>query len=247
MNKIAIFYMIGQYNDRWIEDFYYDQMSYIQQIGLYDACEFIDVFVKGRNPLPQLGDKFNNVTYLGDLEEDRIHNKKQYRAYNHIQQRMWLFANANPDYKVLFFHSFGISHTDPSRKQYRYAWRKYMEKLVLGEWQDCLRLLTYYDCVGTDWLETAWYKEETVGIRAPHYQGFFWWANASYLKTLDPLFCYQPIELQQYLCEQWIGSGNPKAFNFYKSRGNPYLYEVNPPFDEIIAQTKQHLLDLKNN
>jgi hypothetical protein len=25
---------------------------------------------------------------------------------------MWVFSNANPEYKVLFFHSIGVSHGD---------------------------------------------------------------------------------------------------------------------------------------
>lgn len=238
--------MIGQYSDRWKEDFFDKQMSLLYNSGLYDNIKFIEIFVKGSKALPALPTKVNNLTYLGDLEEERSNHKKLYRAYNYIQQRMWCFSQANPDYKVLFFHSLGVSHSDPLTMNNKLKWKDYMETLLIKNWNYSIDLLDYYDCVGTEYIPFATYKDETIQFLAPHYQGFFWWANTSYLKKLDPTYFYQDVEWQPYLCELWIGTGNPKAYNFYNSWLNHYIHEINPPYEEILSKTKNHLKELRN-
>jgi hypothetical protein len=246
MSKIAVFYMIGQYSPRWKEDFFDNQMSLLYNTGLHDEIKFIEIFVKGDQPLSALPSKVNNLTYLGDIEEERSYHRKLYRAYNYIQQRIWCFAQANPDYKVLFFHSLGVSRSDPTVLKYKLKWKDYMETLLIKNWKQCVDLLDHYDCVGTEYIPFATYKEETIQFEAPHYQGFFWWANTNYLRKLDPTYFYQDVEWQPYLCELWIGSGKPKAYNFYTSWLNHYMHEINPPYEEILNSSTQHLKELNN-
>lgn len=238
--------MIGQYNDRWKEDFFDKQMALLYNSGLHDNIKFMEIFVKGNKTINGLPTKVNNITYLGDLEEERSYHKKLYRAYNYIQQRMWCFSQANPDYKVLFFHSLGVSHSDPATMNNKLKWKEYMETLLIKNWNYSIDLLDYYDCVGTEYIPLATYKNETIQFSAPHYQGFFWWANTSYLKTLDPTYFYKDVEWQPFLCELWIGTGNPKAYNFYNSWLNHYIHEINPPYEEILLKTKNHLKELHN-
>jgi hypothetical protein len=151
-----------------------------------------------------------------------------------------------PDYKVLFFHSLGVSRSDPTVLKYKLKWKDYMETLLVKNWKQCVDLLDHYDCVGTEYIPVATYKEETIQFEAPHYQGFFWWANTNYLKKLDPTYFYQDVEWQPYLCELWIGSGKPKAYNFYTSWLNHYMHEINPPYEEILNSSTQHLKELNN-
>jgi|DEB19_MinimDraft_3_1074340.scaffolds.fasta_scaffold01007_4 hypothetical protein len=257
MTKLAVFYMIGQFgNPRWKEDFFDDQMNLLKTSGLYDNIEHIDIFVKSNTntkdmsyiSMSDLPGKTNNLTYLGDLEEETPHNRKMYRAYNQIMQRMWLFSQANPDYKLLFFHSLGLSHNDPIIIERKYKWRKYMETLVVNNWRQSVDLLNFYDCVGTEYIQTATFDGGRIQFTAPHYQGYFWWANANYIAKLNPLYFYQTVEWQPYLCELWIGSGNPKAYNYYNSWLNQYFHDnLNPPFQEIIMNTERHLMELKND
>lgn len=247
MSKIAIFYMIGQYGDNWKSDFYDHQINLLKTSGLYDQVQFIDIYVKGKTPITDLPEKVNNVTYLGELEEDRPTNKKLYRAYNYIQQRIWHFSQANPDYKILFFHSLGVSHTNNNFKKNKYAWRRYLETLLIENWQTCIELLDYYDCVGSDYTPIASYANETITISAPHYQGFFWWTNSRYIKTLDPTYFYQNVIWQSWLCELWIGTGNPKAYSFFNSNLNHYIDEINPPYESILKICHENLDFLKKN
>lgn len=239
--------MIGQYGSRWEEDFFNRQMNLLYETGLYDNIQFLDLYVKGREPILNLPDKVNHITYLGELEEDVPRNQKLYRAYNYIQQKMWHFSHANPDYKILFFHSLGVSHQhNPIILHRKMKWLEYMEKLLIRNWRDNIELLNFYDCTGTEYIPLATFKEETIQFYAPHYQGFFWWANANYIKKLDPLYFYQDVEWQAYLCELWIGSGNPKAFNFHNSWKNQYYDEIDPPFEEILINAKNHIRELKD-
>lgn len=245
--------MIGQYGEeaQW-KSMYYSQLNALGQSGLYDNIEFIDIFVKGNQPLSlqDLPDKINNITYLGDLEEERPTNRKLYRAYNQIMQRIWAFSNANPEYKVLFYHSIGVSHVDPNIIKRSTVHREYMQELIINYWEDCINILNHYDCVGTEYIPIAVFgSKEEYQLTAPHYQGFFWWANASYLKTLDPCYFYQDVPWQPYLCELWIGSGNPKAYNFYNTWRNRYYHDLDAdiPYESIIQNARNHLTEIQND
>lgn len=243
--KIAIFYMIGQFgeSDNWIS-MYNDQIDALKESGLYDATQFIELFVKGQSPvsIENIYDKVNNITYMGDLEEDRSTNRKLYRAYVQIMQRIWAFSNANPEYKVLFFHSIGVSHSDDGIHKRSAEFRKYFEKLVIHHWKECVEILDHYDCAGPEYIPNATFRGGEIQFAAPHYQGFFWWANANYLKQLDPCYFYQNVSWQPYLCELWIGSGNPKAYCFYNTWRNRYFDDLGDiPYDQIIENTKNHL------
>jgi hypothetical protein len=43
--------MIGQYGDNW-KAMYNEQIDCLKNSGLYDNVEFIDLFVKGMDPIP---------------------------------------------------------------------------------------------------------------------------------------------------------------------------------------------------
>lgn len=244
--KIAIFYMIGQYGDNW-ESLYNEQVLRIRESGLYDNCEFIELFVKGRSPITidTILDKVNNITFLGDLEEERPTNKKLYRAYNQIMQRMWAFSYANPEYKLLFFHSLGVSHSDQDISRRSADFRRYFETLLIDNWKQCIELLDYYDCAGAEYVPDAIFRFGDIRFPAPHYQGFFWWATAKYLKRLDPVYFNQDVDWQPYLCELWIGSGNPKAYCFYETKRNRYVHDLGDiPYDQIFEDTRKHINEL---
>jgi len=246
MQKIAIFYLIGQFSEQWEENFYIPQIERLKSSGLYDQCQFIDIFVKGNQPLSYVPDKTNHVMYIGELEEDRKSNRKLYRAYNYIQGRIWQFSISNPDYKILFFHSLGVSKSNTVFSKNKLAWRKYLETLLIDNWKLCTDLLDYYECVGTDYISYAAYNNEQVKFYAPHVQGFFWWTTSNYFKKLDLNYLYQEVDWQSWLCELFIGTGKPKICNLHYSGLNHYNSEfTSPPYDEILNRYHKHLIELK--
>jgi len=239
--------MIGQYggDDNW-NALYDEQINSIKTSGLYDNIEFIDLFVKGQSPvsLDKISDKVNNITYLGDLEEDRPTNRKLYRAYNQIMQRIWAFSAANPEYKILFFHSLGVSRDSEIGKRSA-QFRMYFEKILIHNWKDCINALEHYDCAGVEYIPLATFRGGEIEFPAPHYQGFFWWANANYLNKLDPTYFNQNVQWQPYLCELWIGSGNPKAYSFYNTWRNRYYDDLGDvPYQEILEKSRKHFSEL---
>jgi len=238
MNKIAAFYLIGQFGDNW-KELYNHQINLLEKNGLYNNLEFIDIYVIGKEPLPSIRDKFNNVTYLGYLEEEIPSNKKLYRADKTIFKNIWSFSKLYQDYKILFYHALGVSSPKNS-------WRTYLENINIGYWKECVELLNYYECVGTEYVPLASYKNHTIEFPAPHYQGGFWWANANYIKRLDPFYFHAPVEIQQFLGELWIGTGSPKAYSFYNTglEKNLSLIDVDYPYTDILFNARKHLKQL---
>jgi hypothetical protein len=251
MDKLAVFYALGSFgNPNWKEHFFQDQMNVLRDCSLYDNIQFIDIFFDSDPleyiPIEEIPDKTNNLVYYRSKEEFKSTNSKKYNHLNSTQQKIWTFAHANPEYKILFFGSHGVTHYhNPEWYARKYKWRKYMEALVIRNWRQSIELLNYYDCVGTDLVEDAVYGNGAVHFRAPHYQGHFWWANAEYIKKLDPLYCYQDVGWQPWLCELWIGSGNPNFYSYYQSGLNQYLHDIDPPYADIVQSTENHLMRLR--
>lgn len=103
------------------------------------------------------------------------------------------------DDPVLYAHSKGASDPSPINV----AWRRSMTRLVVAGWRDCLDWLSSVDAVGCHWLTP---EEHPELVTSPFFGGNFWWATASYLRTL-PRLEYRT----RWDAESWIGLGNPKV------------------------------------
>lgn len=234
MEKIAIFYHVYQYGD-W-ENIHTNQIIKLQHSGLYDAAQY--VHIAGLNKEIRLPFYLHKANYeCNDNVTSEFNTLKS--LYN--------FSVENPEYKCLFIHSKGVTWSNPAfeeipvrhsnfpvsnhKKIYDYAsrWRHYMEHFVIKKWQKCLSLLNEYDCVGTEWETKAYFKAQTMEIS--FYSGNFWWANANYIRTLELNFIensdfYLHGLDNRHSCEVWIGTKNPKAFNFYNSNKNLYMERI---------------------
>jgi hypothetical protein len=206
MDKIAIFYALDHSeNPYWKENFFNHHMDLIRACGLYEKIQFIEIYINCpsniRNSnyisLSDIPSKTNNLVYLGNLEEEKAHNKKMFRSYNHIQQRIWTFSRVHPEYKILFFYSLGE----------HYLGRK-IGMFPIMNWKQCIELLNYHDCV----------KIEYENLENGPYQEFFWWANAKHLAKLDPMYFYASTNQQSY--KNWIIT---KGNNFCAFRFNATL------------------------
>lgn len=250
-DKIAIFYVIAQIGNWWKDEFYTKQIDRLVSSGLYDQIEFIDIMVGGGyEPLPHLPSKVRDVMYL----QPKILNVNKF--YKHI----WEFCNLNPDYKILFFHSLGISYETHPQVKYKLSFKDYLEYFSLDNWEKCTELLNFYDCVGNEYNEEAVfypegfndsligvdeslpeYKNKIKRFYSPHFQGGFWWANSNYIKQLDPNFLNQDVYYKNYLNELWVCSKPHKAYSFYDSGLNYYVYDLNFSREDIILNTQNHL------
>lgn len=243
--KIAAFYIVAQsnINGDWEKTHFTEQINVLKDSHLYENIEFIDLIVKGKEPLREVPSKVNNIYQFGD----KTNLNNTYGSFWGMKF-IWEFCRKNPDYKILIFNSIGISSSDPEYLKNKRAWRKYLEYCNITRWKECIELLDYYDCVGTDYLSHAVYRNGEICIYAPHYQGGpFCWANASYIARLDPDYLTQNVEWAYYLGELWIGSKDPNAYNIHTSNVNHYLCEYKPDFNLIKDKMEKDLYFLKNN
>lgn len=109
------------------------------------------------------------------------------------------------DYEVLYAHTKG-AHDDSDMNA---AWRRSMTRKLVYGWEECTELLAGgYDTAGCHLLTPEGYRDHhpRMNYRSMVYGGNFWWARASYLRTL-PL----PGSENRHQGEEWIGLGHPKA------------------------------------
>jgi len=241
-NKIAVFYTIGQTNN-WEEEFYTFQLNRLQNSTFYKNIDFIDINVVGDClPLPFILDKTRNIIYGKSYKNNSLN------WHKHIYD----FCVNNPDYKIFQFHSLGVSYNEGDYKDNKSIFKNYLETLLIDNGEYCNNLLDYYDVVGTDLVKNAIFyngvnwrdndaEEKAIKFYAPHFQGGFWWATSKYISNLDLNYLNQEVPYQRYLSELWLGSNNPKIYNFYSSNQNHYIEKVDPPYKFILENTKEHL------
>ena len=198
--KIAIFYHIAQMG---MGAFIYQQQIHrLYASGLIGAADYIHFGVNGNQEL------FNVPN-----------NTKVIYNQNHKEETETLmllrdFCKKNLDYKILYFHTKGVTKESLNGE----SWRLYMEYFVIDKWKECIEYLNNYDAVGsnlkilgpTTWSDgtQSWEKEGTQ-----HFVGNFWWANASYVNTLNDEFLKSDFRLDR---EFWIGTGNGKMKSLYQ-------------------------------
>lgn len=141
----------------------------IRYSGLFDKS-IINVCITGDNDL--------NV-YIEKGTSDILHHNIKY--HNLGDSSRWEFPtlqfmedNINEGDKVLYIHNLGAT----GDSIYKQSWRKYLTYFNIEKWEECIKALDNgYDTCGVD------FRTNPV----PHYSGNFWWANASYLKTLPKI------------------------------------------------------------
>jgi hypothetical protein len=239
VKNIAVFYLIGQFESWWDTDFYLPQIELLKKSGLYENIDFIDIFVAGgKSALPVIPDRIRNISYCSvPLKEE-----------SQAMQAIWDFASNNPGYKILFFHSEGVTHLHRTTKENKLAWRRHLEYCNIELWSTCIELLNFYDCLGADYIHQCTFSNGETVIRAPHYPGFFWWANSNYIRRLNRNYFNQNVSWSRYLAELWIGSEEPRYYCMNKVDHNFYF---SPPFNfdpiEIKHKNTEHLKKLKIN
>ena len=175
---------------------YQQQVHRLYASGLIKASDYIHFGVNGDNELFNVPEKVK-VVYNQNWKEE---------TETLISLRD--FASKNPDYKILYFHTKGVSKGTLTTN----AWRLMMEYFVVDKWKECVSMLDEYDCVGSNLSpvgETLW---SDGSISKPlegtyNYTGTFWWANAKHIQTLNDDLLYSDYRVDR---ELWIGS-NPNS------------------------------------
>lgn len=130
---------------------------------LLDACDEFNVCIVGDGEITKF------------LYQDKIiyHNVGQINEYE-FPTLQFMEENIQDGDKVLYINGLGVTNDSI----YKQSWRKYLSYFNIKKWEECIKALDNgYDICGVD------FRTDPV----PHYSGNFWWANASYLKTLPKI------------------------------------------------------------
>lgn len=170
-----------------------DQMQVLIRSGLYRASDRIFVNILGEEDclslfnFPKFRTRQNGKIH--DFEFPTLRMLKRYCEHNNA--RIW------------YIHTKGVSRCS-HELQKMVDWRKLMEYFTVENHISCARSLADHDICGVNWRTH----------REPHFAGNFWWANASYIRTLpDP---YEFDVDDRWQAEWWIGRNpevRPKSFH----------------------------------
>jgi hypothetical protein len=195
--KIAIFYHIYQYGP-W-KKIFNEHWELLIKTNLIDVSNFTLFGINGNMSFQTEHPKVFGVQNPNPQMEE-----------SDTLKNLHMFANNNKDYKILYFHTKGVSNCNENTKD----WRHMMNYFCIEKWRNCIKLLDLYDAVGCN-LQN--YNDN--GKQRPHFSGNFWWANAKYINTLDYSFLNSE---NRFAREFWIGTGNGKLHEIHKSNVNHY-------------------------
>ena len=241
--KIAIFYHVGQIGD-WAP-IYQSQVHRLYASGLIQKASHIHFGVNGDQKL------------FSVPETAVIQNNNNKKEETDTLISLKTFAEKNIDYKILYFHTKGVSKNTLQTN----AWRLFMEYFVIDKWKECVEYLNKYDCCGTDYLKSNKHilskrrseyaprsRIQTLdgpvkypGKDTTFFSGNFWWANSSYINSLDEKYLNSYYRLDR---EIWIGSNkNCKAkclFNSYMNHEEDLNGQIGN-FYKTIYEEKQYI------
>lgn len=193
---------------------YQQQVHRLYTSGLMEAADYIHFGVNGDQELFNVPDKVI------------VKQNQNWEEETETLLDLKNFSQKNLDYRILYFHTKGVSKGTLNGN----SWRLMMEYFVIDRWNECVKYLNDYDCVGsnlkilgpTTWSDgtKTWEKAGTQ-----HFVGNFWWANASYISELPDDFLRSDFRLDR---EFWIGTGNGKMKSLYQPEDyGPYLHLYN--------------------
>jgi hypothetical protein len=194
------------------------QMGRLKYSGLNDARSELIVGVNGGSESKPFVDGLipldAKTTYHG------LQCRNECRTLRLLEE--WL--PGHDDYYVLYFHSKGA--TKPPGDDFTGRWRECMMKHLIDNWRQCVSDLDAgHEAVGCHWM---------VPPATPPGQhifaGTFWWAKASYLRTLPSIMKRDRIKVSgidslesRFEAEVWLCNGPrlPKVKDYCGPFWNP--------------------------
>lgn len=207
--KIYVFYHV-YCNDKTL-DIAKEQLDKILYSGLYETSTAIYCFLVGEEAFIEpvkahiegLPDKF--------IVKDIGVNDKSYERFTLTK----IAENIEDKDKFLYFHSKGVSQSDPAKVENIRLWRDYMEYQLIKRHVECIDKLNTNDIVGVAYMD-MW-----IG---PHFSGNFWWSTGAYYKRLVGSHQIGP---DYYDVEKYIFAANPTYFVIDNTvSGNTDLYST---------------------
>jgi hypothetical protein len=189
------------------------QLQILRQSGLTNVAD-INMCVTGEIDLDYVARRYPFVNVIDVRSVDH------YNVYEGQTLKAIYESDLPDDAYVLYIHNKGAT----SNSTYVAAWRECLNYEMITKWRHCYNRLMYNDVVGVS--DTHVLRSNSVIT-----SGNFWWAKASYLKTLpDPINSTQYLDKHhpsdydyRYCFERWITSNNPKLEFTCNMGVDPYI------------------------
>jgi len=183
----------------------HDQMNRLRESGLADAADEIIIGVNGGR------ESLDMLSIIAPAKAKLVPHGLESKNENPtlVLLEKWLREHQEEAY-VLYFHAKSASHENSSEYgQFDWKWQNCMMTNCVDRWQQCVADLGAYEAVGCHWLTGQGWDH------SQHYfAGTFFWARASYLRTLPSIFLRERIKVSgiaspesRYEAEVWIGNG----------------------------------------
>lgn len=209
--NLALFYHVYP-GDGW-EEMYQEQLGALLTSNLYEQLSHFHIGFNGSLDLLAVPERAVAVENQNKQEET-----------NTLEAlRDW--CKENPSGYALYIHTKGSSR----KTKYTEDWRRVMQFFCVHNWKQCVEdLESGYETAGINW------QEDTSMGYWPHYSGGFWWAKASYVAVnCEDSYLSDPL---RFMREFWIGSGKPKAKNYWETNMNlkDKAYHYTQPYGRNI-------------
>lgn len=213
MKPIHVFYHFfadGSNTWTWALD---QQLQLIRKSGLASSAK-VNMCITGDIDLGYIKRRYPFVNIL-DVRSTQAPNIFEGHTLQALHQ-----ADLEDDAVVLYIHNKGATSNSP----YVSAWREALNYELIEKWTKCWNLLHYYDVVGVS--DTHVLRSDSVIT-----SGNFWWAKASYIKTLpDPIDSTKYLDKHhpgdqdyRYCFERWITTNNPEMVFTCNLDVDPYV------------------------
>jgi len=214
MEKIKIFYHLFACTHEyrlWLDE----QLGLIRDSGLLKLSK-VDISITHSNDInvPEVEDYLtrNFKDVVGRIKSVPANTVNFYEG--HTLDEIYKFACENEGYKILYFHSKGISKASPESKIHFdpenfpckniYNRRRHAQDFCIRNHEKCIENLDKYDVVG------PYFELEPV----PNFEVNFWWANSSHIKNLQP-----PLTEHRYSANiKWDTLGRFSAWRYRRAR-----------------------------
>lgn len=148
-------------------------------------------------------------------------------------REMHFFSQLHPDYKIMYLHTKGVSHV-PGHPFYEniHDWTNFMLYSIVHQHESCIQILNHVDAAGSNYRHPMYDEHRNP----PHFSGNFWWARASYIRSLSI------HDLNgKYDAEWWLLRGNSTFAHICKSRTPERHYELPCKPEQYVAMVDARL------
>lgn len=241
--ELPIYGVYHVYCDKDWQDMVKRQISHLKDSGLFAATTKLCVSVIARNDsdveeLRRIVADDDKLMIVSDCRDPR---KFEYPALQFIKKKC-----VDEDCLVYYFHTKGITYQNFNTSDRKFnkfkrnieAWRLMMEYFLFDKWKVAVNLLSGSKLAIADGPQRKPLSGERFDVygcyRFPPppmkyylYAGNFWWARATYVRTL-PDFDESRFAADRFFAEEWLFRSNPKSFSAFDTLADIYCVYMQP-------------------